>query len=148
MSKATTKARIQTEITEATVNESITPAIVGSILDEMVELPSVLPYKSYTARLSRNGTEPMTAIFEYNELGIITFSKDMGSGMGNFINSTALFTVNKTVLFTNGFASTYQPLKVEIKQFTNSQLSFNVSDASGNLVNVFETIPVEIRVYN
>ena len=79
MSKETTKARILNEITNALANDSITPVIVGGILDEILELDS-RPYKIYKARFDyvddatplvvtvlENTISPDIAITRYNE---------------------------------------------------------------------------------
>jgi hypothetical protein len=103
MSKATTKARIQTEITGATVNESITPTIVGSILEEILELPSVLPYKKYVAKIycMTSGSPLVLNVLE-NDTGVtptLTRFSESNFMLTGFASANSAGKVH--VLFTN-----------------------------------------------
>jgi len=104
-------------------------------------------YKVYTALLTQVGTNPPTAIVLENTIGNITFSYD---SIGNYnINSSGLFTLNKTTVFTGmngendlgiiGFVhdtiNTIPIVTVNVNLPTTSQ--------NGLLYNS----PIEIRVY-
>jgi hypothetical protein len=69
MSKATTKARIQAEITTALANDSITPVIVGSILDELLELNTPVSSKIYKAIFYQNDEGVLSIQVLQNTLG-------------------------------------------------------------------------------
>lgn len=104
-------------------------------------------YKVYTALLTQVGTNPPTATVLENTIGTITFSYD---SIGNYnINSSGLFTLNKTTVFTGmnvkndlgiiGFAhetiNTIPIVTVNTNLLTTGQ--------NGLLYNA----PIEIRVY-
>ena len=64
---------------------------------------STLPYKSFVALLTQIGGDNPTATVIYNDLGALTFTRN---GVGVYlINSSDLFTANKTVVFFNTYTS-------------------------------------------
>jgi hypothetical protein len=104
-------------------------------------------YKVYTALLTQVGINPPTATVLENTIGNITFSYN---SIGNYnINSSGLFTLNKTTVFTGmnvendlgiiGFAhntiNTIPIVTVNVNLLNTSQ--------NGLLYNS----PIEIRVY-
>ena len=148
MSKATTKARILAEITNATATNSITPTIVGGIVDEVLELGG-RPYKVYTAIITQSGVNAPTAIVLENTLGEISFTHLTGpfSGGQMTIESTGLFTLDKTYISVTQDGNADAFLIYAILNNNNvinliSQISEGVgSDLGGKAF-------LEIRVYN
>ena len=100
-------------------------------------------YKVYTALLTQSSNSAPTAIELENTLGDITFDYD-GAGY-YFINSTFLFTANKTAIFfgnTNAFS-----IKIYVND--SSLLTIEVFDSTGAYVNGgLNNTPIEIRVYS
>jgi hypothetical protein len=145
MSKATTKSRIQTEITTALANNSITPTIVGSILDEILELDT-RPYKVYTALLSQVGTNPPTAIVLENTLsGSIVWTRNhIGQYLATLIGG---FVVGKTTATINNTSST-QLLFFDFDEgLTTDNVLLNRL-TSGISADGLVNNTIEIRVYN
>lgn len=147
MSKETTKNRIQTEITSATTNNSITPTIVGTILDEIIELPIVdsRPYKVYTCLLScTDSLTPVVTIFE-NSIGNIVWTRN---AIGSYkAELTDAFTLDKTIGFSsinNGYVVT----SVFSVSGNDNIIAEVRSLTTGNYIDYIEKLALEIRVYN
>jgi hypothetical protein len=150
MSKETTKARIQEEITTAIANNSITPVIVGSILDEILELPVSLPYKVISGLISQSDFDNPTLIILENTFGNVPVTASRG-GVGQYVIS-------------GGFdMSTFDNSICIMGNTWNSMWDFAIFKAKmgfGNVVlhtgggdmtrydNILDKTPFEIRVYN
>jgi hypothetical protein len=101
------------------------------------------PYKVYSALLTQSGGSAPIATILQNTLGDLSFEYD---GVGYyFINSSSLFTDNKTAIF---FGNTNAGF---IKMYPNndSQLTIEVLDNSASFFDGgLAGTPIEIRVYN
>jgi hypothetical protein len=104
-------------------------------------------YKSYVAVLTQTGTNAPTASVKINEIGTITYAYE---GVGEYyINSSALFTNNKTVIFvgpgrfTTGVAILGSTVGSDSIVIVYSRNTSNVG-TNGLILEV----PIEIRVYN
>lgn len=119
-------------------------------LDEFVASlipPSTNTYKSYVAVLTQTGTNAPTASVKINEIGTITYAYQ---GAGEYyINSSALFTNNKTVIFVGPGRFTTGVAILGSTIGSNSIVvvySRNTSNVGTN--GLISEVPIEIRVYN
>jgi hypothetical protein len=152
MSKATTKARIQAEITNALVNDSITPVIVGSILDEILELDTT-PYKVYSAVLSQAGVNSPTAlVFEDSILGITLVRKSIGNYTfaknGGFPMGKTFFTHSNSSWNSNSNSTTMAHYDADEIWICTSNSDQSMAGILGFSDLNLENTCVEIRVYN
>lgn len=157
MSKATTKARIQAEITTAIANDSITPTIVGSILDEILEL-DLRPYRVFIASVSQFGLNVPTYEVLENTTGVdftCYRSQDFSQPEGSYyFQADGVFTPSKTFSFQDAtrrrnddesFDYTIYCRPIDINNFGfNTISSVTGQRADGCLINIL----IEIRVYN
>lgn len=139
MSKATTKNRIQTEITSAITSNSITPTIVGTILDEIIELPIVdsRPYKVYAGTIYQFGTSDPIIIVSENTLGGVPVWSRVGVGTyrAELTNGFGIgFDRKHTFLLTNGDgmgqgnigASRQTPSFIQIRTYLNNVVADSI----------------------
>jgi hypothetical protein len=151
MSKETTKARIQEEITSAIANNSITPTIVGGILDEILELPVSLPYKVYTATLTQRGTEnPVANVFENTLTGVLQWTRlNTGDYLATLIgqfesdNVVIMPVAGRTMVGSHSIRNEGRRYDYDSIEFFSYDLSTNQLCPDG-----FNGQFVEIRVYN
>ena len=105
-------------------------------------------YKSYVAVLTQTGTNAPTASVKINEIGNITYS--YGTAGEYTINSSGLFTNNKTVIFIGPGRYTVGGLPILGSTVgsgsTIALYSRNLSDVGANTL--IREVPIEIRVYN
>ena len=104
------------------------------------------PYKVYTALLSQTGTDAPVATVLENTIGTVTFEY---YGIGNYsINSTGLFTSEKTAIFHKsivGDSHTY----TMISYYADSlELGFSTSESNTPQNDLLVREIIEIRVYN
>lgn len=107
------------------------------------------PYKSYVAILTQSGTGAPTVDRLFNNTlgGPVTFSYDQ---VGEYnINSSGLFTTNKTVVFLGPGRPVVTPLLSGTTVASDSLIKLYSSNASNVRTNsLFRELPIEIRVYN
>lgn len=107
------------------------------------------PYKSYVAIISQSGTNaPVVDTLLNNDLGgPVTFSYDQ-QGEYN-INSSGLFTSNKTVMFVGPGRPVVTPLLLGTTVASNSLIKLYSTNTSNVKTNsLISLVPIEIRVYN
>ena len=109
-------------------------------------------YKVYTALLTQTGTNPPVATVLENTIGNISFSYvEQGTYQ---INSSGLFTLNKTMLimspFQSGTGFMIQNINFLNNPLNNTDSSLIVISAnpSGAFNEKLFNTPIEIRVYN
>ena len=109
-------------------------------------------YKVYTALLNQTGGNAPVATVLQNTLGTISFTY-IESGKYS-VNSSGLFTLNKTMLmitsfgkFEGGIINTYRFLNT-ISDNTDSSLVIYVAGTMGGVNDILVNTPIEIRVYN
>lgn len=108
------------------------------------DIPPSIGYLVYTAIISQTGTSAPTAIVLENTIGAITLSYSL---VGQYrINSSGLFTLNKTVIYGNSISNNSDTI-FYIPQTVN-YCSINTRTLGGSTANdiLFNTF-VEIRVY-
>jgi hypothetical protein len=115
-----------------------------------------LPYKVYAVLLTQTGTaNPVVTIIE-NTLGIITINRD---STGRYsVNSSGLFTSNKTIVYINTITSSAGPYGGYASISNNSQNTIYIDTTkvigSGGGIpgtgtdNVLNNTSFEVRVYN
>jgi hypothetical protein len=114
----------------------------NNIIENEISGASQPTYKVYTALLTQNGLNPPVATILENTIGDITYSyDDIGF---YFINSSLLFTNNKTAIF---FGNTNAAF-IKIYPNNDSQLIIEVFDTTGYTNFGLIKTPIEIRVYN
>ena len=109
-------------------------------------------YKVYTALLNQTGGNAPVATVLQNTLGTISFTY-IESGKYS-VNSSGLFTLNKTMLmitsfgkFEGGIINTYRFLNT-ISDNIDSSLVIYVAGTMGGVNDILVNTPIEIRVYN
>jgi hypothetical protein len=105
--------------------------------------PQEPKYKVYTALLTQTGTDAPVATVLENTLGNITYSY---SEVGSYnINSSSLFTENKTFIFINNGDSLSNKANYESSNIIQIEsLNNSITSENGLLLNT----SIEIRVYN
>ena len=115
-----------------------------------------VPYKIYSALLTQSGTtDPVVTIIE-NTLGIITINRD---STGRYsVNSSGLFTSNKTIVYINTITSSAGPYGGYASISNNSQNTIYIDTTkvigSGGGIpgtgtdTVLNNTSFEVRVYN
>ena len=151
MTNTVLKAQIDSQITNETTENGITPTEVGGNLKAIVDyVDQQVPYKSYIAYLSYNSGNSFipTPIVVFNNLGIIPVWSEQ-SGMIFKATATDVFTLNKTVMFTDTAPKGQSGFINAQKNNTNDSIDFWIIDSLGDPVSVpFNDVLVEIRVYN
>lgn len=107
-------------------------------------------YKVYTALLTQSGTNAPVATVLENTLGAITLIR---GGVGQYIlQSSGLFTMNKTVLFVGLPDYNISQFIINTDQLNtdDSNIDLECIDAStlNGLDGALKNTPIEIRVYN
>lgn len=107
----------------------------------------VKPYKVYTALLTRTGATVDPPIVLENTLGTITFSYDQ---LGiYYINSSGLFTSNKTTVFVGNNSFGLFGNTLGASRMDNNRVAIVQTTTSGtNDEDWIEPVSIEIRVYN
>ena len=120
----------------------------GAVANQLLKADGgvTVGYKVYTALLSQTGTNAPTAIVLENTLGTISFSYN---GVGDYaINSSALFTADKTVLFIQGSNDgDINSAIISDKLYHNTSSIINCI-TSGSANGTLNKTSIEIRVYN
>jgi hypothetical protein len=147
MSKETTKARILNEITNALENDSITPVIVGGILDELLELDT-RPYRSAVGIMTQIGTNaPTFNAFENNLGGPLNWSWEMDGIVSVILpqdhNDRAIFSTSKKGGY--GIQGLYN---ISASLSNPAKITINMRNGAGNMANLDGSVWIEIRVYN
>lgn len=109
-----------------------------------------LGYKVYTALLTQSGTDAPVATVLENTLGAITLIR---GGVGQYIlQSSGLFTMNKTVLFVGLPDYNISQFIINTDQLNtdDSNIDLECIDAStlNGLDGALKNTPIEIRVYS
>lgn len=121
--------------------------------DQVITLPdnsgtiALQTYKSYVAVLTQTGINAPTASVKINEIGTITYAYQEAGEY--YINSSALFTNNKTVIFVGPGSFTTGVAILGSTIGSNSIVivySRNTSNVGTN--GLISEVPIEIRVYN
>lgn len=134
------KAANDVAVTNKTVEDSITPAILGARLNAITD--ELRPYKVYTALMTQTGTDAPVATVLENTIGVIVWTYvNVGEYLGTL---AASFPSAKVVCFISGLTlSAYS-----IQREDNDSVSITTRDfggvvQDGQLLNT----PIEIRVY-
>ncbi|MFM2204473.1 MAG: Flavobacterium phage 11b [Bacteroidota bacterium] len=146
MTNTELKAQIDSQITNETSANAITPTDVGTNLKAVVDF---INYNSYTALISQSGTDSPIAKVLNNTTGV-TFSFSRNSA-GNYMitGSSNVFTTDQTAIIhsinTNGSFSNSRMYVYSIgAQFFTIE-TYNATTATdGIITDAF----IEIRIYN
>jgi hypothetical protein len=112
-----------------------------------VEKIVVTPYKVYTATLTRTGATGPSAVVLENTIGTITFSYQ-STGIYD-INSTSLFTLDKTVVFIQQNPDGTFANHLGASRINSNQIQITQTTSSGtNDESWGFPVSIEIRVYN
>jgi hypothetical protein len=133
---------IGTDVNSSDVTKNFS---IGSIVN-LVENGG-RPYKSYTALLTQSGTSaPVASVLE-NTIGTVSYSY-VGVGEYN-INSSELFTVDKTLIFLGpGRYTTGVTILGTTIGGTSSITIYSRNTSNIGVNGLISSVPVEIRVYN
>lgn len=146
MNKTAIKAAIDQYITNAVDDDSITPAILGARLKEMID--SSQPYKMLLARVSIDGGGvTATELVNDFETGTVTWSNPSTGVLRASIANNQI-TVNTKVI-TNMVVVGSTPYRI-VPSFTLSQVDLNIQqwDGTQNSTPFITNQIVEIRVYD
>jgi len=109
-------------------------------------------YKSYVAYLSYSSGTGFVVVptVVYNDLGVTpSWSIDVGGSPVFNATVASVFTLNKTVMFTDTQVKGQSSFVSANKNTTNNVISFQLTDSNGDLFfSPFSDLLVEIRVYN
>jgi hypothetical protein len=150
MTSTELKAQIDSQITNETTPNGITPTEVGTNLKEIVdyvdqEIETVsAPYKSYVALINQSEVADPTATVIYNNIGATISFSYLSTGEFLVTPSSAIFTNNKTVVFltTEGSVGNEQNKIFGASRFSDSAIGLFCG--TNDIVN----LNFEIRIYN
>ena len=125
----------------------VSGVFIGSFPNWYVSYAGNAP-KIYRAILSQSGTDNPVAIELQNDIGTITWARDV---VGNHLaTSAALFTANKTYLgnpLVDLSAAVNDEVKIDFRYLTSSQLQAGVVDSGGSNQDGLGRAWIEIIVY-
>jgi len=137
----TIKGNIDTNITNKTATNSITPSIVGTQLKAVVdELP---PYKIYAANLNQTGTDhPVATVFQNTLGGLPVWTRD----------SIGKYTATLASTFPTGKVAIMISQGANQSSINNLLAAGRINDNSiflwtGQLDDLMVNVFIEIRIY-
>lgn len=146
MNKREIKAAIDQHITNAVEDDSITPAVLGARLKEMID--SSQPYKMLLARINIDGSGvTATELVNDFEPGTVTWSNPSTGVLRAAIANNQITVNTKVITYLVMHGTT--PYRV-IPSFNTSQVDLNIQqwDGTQNSTPFITNQIIEIRVYN
>jgi hypothetical protein len=147
MTRVELNTYIDTNITDKTAVDSLTPTNEGNALKEVADyIDQQVPYKSYSALLSCTDSSTVTTTLISSNLGTVVWTRNSA---GNYSGTlSGAFTIGKTLVLLTPNAGSYVALTATANLSANTVFLevFNTT----NLANIdyIEGIGIEIRVYN
>ena len=154
MTSTVLKAQIDSQITNETTEDGITPAEVGVILKDVVDyVDQQVPYKSYIALLTQDGGAgaPVATVIQNNLGGTVLWER---IGLGNYkATLVGAFVTNKTIYF----ISPTKNITMNLSRVNSDVISLQTVEFIWNELGYMDYIPtdgyllnnsIEIRIYN
>lgn len=154
MTNTDLKAQINSQITNETTENGITPAEVGGNLNAIVDYvdQEKRPYKLYSCVVNQAGVNAPTVTILENNLGVITWSRFAAgryfgviSGGNTFVTGKTLCLPDKRIININGGG---QAISAYIDRFSDTQVTLYTTLANAQADDLIVNLFVELRVYN
>lgn len=137
---------------QLTDSEVVTASKAANLAFQVQRVSNKLPYTSYVAQLSVDGSGVITANVMYNDIpATLTWSSGGGFGLYNLTASASVFTSGKTfIVFTKSFFNTnYSGTTVsDVIVYRDSNTTVRLDGSVMDSTTRINGSLVEIRVYN
>lgn len=122
---------------------------VNPIIDAVIELQNIKPYKVYTALLTQSGTNAPTAVVLHNELNDVSF---IYVGIGSYRIVSTSFVQHKTYIAIQQGSGNQGRVAIDLNLLElggiNDIYINTINTTFSSVDEILSSTPIEIRVYN